>query len=235
MGATSMMMPTNFMMMSFRLASSLPMGLCSPPQAETQKPKRMAKMMRGSMLDLSHRSEKSDTVRELTSSSPAVCASPTSLATSSMVVPAEGLNRLTHTSTQTPAMAPVKMKVPMVPPRILPRRFILAMPPTAEAMDTNTRGTTIVNSRLRKMSPMGLMVVPKLGATTPMRAPIRMPLRMRIRLPYCCQKLFFCRFAIWNLPPFTSPVWAQRALTAASSCFIARSSTLRGQAALRRM
>ena len=191
MGATSMMMPTNFMMMSFRLASSLPMGLCSPPQAETQKPKRMAKMMRGSMLDLSHRSEKSDTVRELTSSSPAVCASPTSLATSSMVVPAEGLNRLTHTSTQTPAMAPVKMKVPMVPPRILPRRFILAMPPTAEAMDTNTRGTTIVNSRLRKMSPMGLMVVPKLGATTPMRALIRMPLRMRIRLPYCCQKLFF--------------------------------------------
>lgn len=187
------------------------------------------------MLDLSHRSEKSDTVRELTSSSPAVCASPTSLATSSMVVPAEGLNRLTHTSTQTPAMAPVKMKVPMVPPRILPRRFILAMLPTAEAMDTNTRGTTIVNSRLRKMSPMGLMVVPKLGATTPMRAPIRMPLRMRIRLPYCCQKLFFCRFAIWNLPPFTSPVWAQRALTAASSCFIARSSTLRGQAALRRM
>ena len=100
-GATSIMMPTNFIMMSFRLASSLPMGLCSPPQAETQKPKRMAKMMRGSMLDLSHRSEKSDTVRELTSSSPAVCASPTSLATSSMVVPAEGLNRLTHTSTQT--------------------------------------------------------------------------------------------------------------------------------------
>ena len=70
---------------------------------------------------------------------------------------------MTHTSTQTPAMAPVKMKVPMVPPRILPRRFILAMLPTAEAMDTNTRGTTIVNSRLRKMSPMGLMVVPKSG------------------------------------------------------------------------
>ena len=88
-------------------------------------------------------------------------------------------------------MAPVKMKVPMVPPRILPRRFILAMLPTAEAMDTNTRGTTIVNSRLRKMSPMGLMVVPKLGATTPMRAPIRMPLRMRIRLPYCCRSSSF--------------------------------------------
>ena len=80
-----MMTPTNFMMMSFRLFSSLPMGLSSPPQADTQKPKMMAKMMRGSMLDLSHRSEKSDTVRELTSSSAAVLASPASVTVMSML------------------------------------------------------------------------------------------------------------------------------------------------------
>src|SRR5699024_8942507 len=164
MGAMNMMTPTNFMMMSFRFMSSLPMGLSSPPQADTQKPKMMAKMIRGSMLDLSHRSEKSDTVRVLTSSSPALWASPASPAVSWMEVPAEGLNRFTHSSTQAAAIRPVKMKVPMVEPRILPRRFMLAMLPTAEAMDTNTRGTTMVNSRFRKMSPMGLMVVPTAGA-----------------------------------------------------------------------
>ena len=95
-----MIRPTNFMMMSFRLISSLPTGVSSPPQADTQNPMRMAKMIRGSILDLSHRSEKSDTVRELTISSAAVLASPTSLLVMAMEVPAEGLNRLTQTRTQ---------------------------------------------------------------------------------------------------------------------------------------
>ena len=115
-----MITPTNFMMMSFRLMSSLLTGVSSPPQADTQKPMRMAKMMRGSMLDLSHRSEKSDTVRELTISSAAVLASPTSVLVISMEVPAEGLNRLTQIRTQAAAIRPVKMKVPMVPPKMRP-------------------------------------------------------------------------------------------------------------------
>ena len=126
----------------------------------------------------------------MTISSAAVLASPTSLVVISMVVPAEGLNRLTQISTQAEAIRPVKMKVPMVPPRMRPSRFMLAMLPTAEAMDTKTRGTTMVNSRLRKMSPMGLMVVPTAGATAPMTAPTTMPPKIRIRLPYCCQKVF---------------------------------------------
>ena len=241
-----MMTPTNFMMMSFRLFSSLPMGLSSPPQADTQKPKMMAKMMRGSMLDLSHRSEKSDTVRELTSSSAAVFASPASVTVMSMLVPAEGLNRLTQISTQAAAMRPVKMKVPMVEPMILPRRFMLAMLPTAEAMDTNTRGTTMVNSRFKKMSPMGLMVVPTEGAKAPISAPMMMPPRIRIRLPYCCQKLFFSSVAISFLL-FSSLIsvvgccegtagkTCHRLLTAASSCRRAFSRVARGQAAFRRI
>ena len=47
-----MMTPTNFMMMSFRLFSGLPIGLSSPPQADTQKPKMMAKMIRGEHVGL---------------------------------------------------------------------------------------------------------------------------------------------------------------------------------------
>ena len=185
-----MITPTNFMIISLRLMSSLPMGVSSPPQADTQKPKIIANMMRGSMLDLVHSSGKSLTVRELTMSSAAVLASPTSLLVISMVVPAEGLKIFTQISTQAEAITPVKIKVPMVPPRMRPSRFMLAMLPTAEAMDTNTRGTTIVNSRFRKISPIGLMVVPTEGAKAPMRAPTRMPPRIRIRLPYCCQKVF---------------------------------------------
>ena len=164
----------------------------------------------------------------------------------SMLVPAEGLNRLTQISTQAAAMRPVKMKVPMVEPRILPRRFMLAMLPTADAMDTNTRGTTMVNSRFRKMSPMGLMVVPTAGAKAPISAPMIMPPRIRIRLPYCCQKLFFSIVAIsfllfsrllsvltrWD---GTAGEAGHRLLTAASSCAMAFSSVARGQAALSRM
>src|SRR5699024_2365371 len=41
-----------------------------------------------------------------------------------------------------------------------------------------------------KMSPMGLMAVPTLGAKAPMSAPTTMPPKIRIRLPYCCQKVF---------------------------------------------
>ncbi|CAN4024424.1 DNA-binding protein, partial [Dysosmobacter welbionis] len=63
-------------------------------------------------------------------------ASPTSPVVSWMEAPAEGLNRLTQVSTQAAAIRPVKMKVPTVEPRIRPRRFMLAMLPTAEAMDT---------------------------------------------------------------------------------------------------
>ena len=151
-----MMTPSNFIMMLFRLASSLPTGLSSPPQRAVQKPKMMEKMMRGSMWDLLSSWLKSLTVRDSTISSAAVLASPISAAPSWMLVPAEGLKMLTQVRTHTPAMAPVMRNTAMVLPRILPRRFMFTMLPTAEAMDTNTRGTTMVNSRFRKMSPMGL-------------------------------------------------------------------------------
>ena len=222
------------MMMSFRLMSSLPTGVSSPPQADTQKPMRMAKMMRGSMLDLSHRSEKSDTVRELTISSAAVLASPTSVLVISMEVPAEGLNRLTQIRTQAAAIRPVKMKVPMVPPKMRPRRFMLAMLPTAEAMETNTRGTTMVNSRFRKISPTGLIVVPTPGAKAPISAPTMMPPRIRIRLPYCCQKVF-CLMMLDDVDMVPFLPFCHRASTAAFSCAMAFSSVARGQATFRRI
>ena len=230
--------PTNFIMISFRLISSLPIGLSSPPQADTQKPKIMEKIIRGSILDLVHSSGKSDTVREVTISSAALFASPTSVLVISMVVPAEGLKMFTQISTQTEAMAPVKMKVPMVPPRIRPSRFMLAMLPTAEAMDTNTKGTTMVNSKFRKISPMGLMAVPTEGARAPMRAPTRMPPKIRIRLPYCCQKVFCFMMSddadMLITPPFRSP-YAYRASTAAFSWAMAFSRVARGQAAFKRI
>ena len=54
MGATFMMTPTNFMMTSLRPVSHLLMIFSSPLRLmlDTQKPKIMEKMMRGSMLDL---------------------------------------------------------------------------------------------------------------------------------------------------------------------------------------
>ena len=200
-----MMTPTNFMIILLRFASSLPMALSSPPQADTQKPKMMAKMISGSILDLTHSSEKSETVSEWTSSSAAVGAVLTSLAVISMLVPAEGLNRLTQVSTQAAAIRPVKIKVPMVPASTLPRRLMLAMLPTAEAMETKTSGTTMVNSRLRKISPMGLMVVATVGATAPMTAPMRIPPRIRIRLPYCCQNVF-CLMIVDDVDMMNSPL-----------------------------
>ena len=228
-----MITPTNFMIISFRLIKSFPIGLSSPPQADTQKPKIMAKIIRGSMLDLVHSSGKSDTVRELTISSAAVLASPTSLLVISMVVPADGLKRLTQISTQTEAIIPVKIKVPMVPPRIRPSRFILAMLPTADAMDTNTRGTTMVNSRFRKISPIGLMVVPTAGAKAPISAPTRMPPRIRIRLPYCCQKVF-CLMMLDDVD-IKVPPSIYSVSTAAFSCAMAFSSVALGQATFRRI
>ena len=108
-----------------------------------------------------------------------------------MVVPAEGLNRLTQISTHTPANAPVTRKVRTVLPRILPRRFMLTMAPTAEAMDAKTRGTTMVNIRFRKISPKGFSLVPKPGATMPMMAPMAMPPKSRMGILYCPQNDFF--------------------------------------------
>ena len=145
-------------------------------------------MIRGSIWALLHSSGKSLTVREPTIIWAAVWASPTSAEASWMLVPAEGLNRLTQIRTQAAATAPVPRKVATVPPRIFPRRFMLAMLPTAQAMDTKTRGTTMVKSRFRKISPMGFRVWPKPGEITPMREPMAMPPRRRMGVLYCCQR-----------------------------------------------
>ena len=62
---------------------------------------------------------------------------------------------MTTTSTRMAAQTPVAINVTTILPRIFPSRFMFSMLPTAEVMETNTMGTTIVNIRLMKICPTG--------------------------------------------------------------------------------
>lgn len=74
----------------------------------------------------------------------------------------------------------------------------------------------------------------------PMMEPMAIPPRSRIGILYCSQKDFFCivmspfLFSLSSMDLFET-AGPYRLLTAASSWRMACSSTLRGQAALRRM
>lgn len=54
------------------------------------------------------------------------------------------------------AMIPVTTKTTTIEARIFPKRFKSVILAIVEAIEKNTSGTTVVNSRLRKMSPRGL-------------------------------------------------------------------------------
>ena len=53
-------------------------------------------------------------------------------------------------------MIPVTTNIRTIHPMILPRRLTSVIWATVEEMAKKTSGTTIVNNRLRKMSPRGL-------------------------------------------------------------------------------
>ncbi len=53
---------------------------------------------------------------------------------------------------------PVTVKTTIIHKMIRPSRRILFMEATAEEMEKKTKGTTMVKSKLRKMSPKGLKI-----------------------------------------------------------------------------
>ena len=139
-------------------------------------PEMIANTMIGSMLLRLIRPEKSFTVREFTIISPTLAASAISAFANWMEVLAAGGQMLTTVSTNAAANRPVTIKVSTRLPRILPRRFMLTMFPTAVVMDTNTIGTTMVNIRFRKISPSGFNTVAFSPRVTPKSAPTTMPI-----------------------------------------------------------
>ena len=140
-------------------------------------PEMMAKMMMGSMLLRLIRPLKSSTVRVLTIISLIFVASCMAASPMEMEVLAAGGQMLTTTSTRIAAQTPVAMKVITMLPRILPRRLMFSMLPTAVVMDTKTMGTTMVNIRLIKIWPMGWSTVAFSPKITPITAPTMMPAR----------------------------------------------------------
>ncbi len=131
-----MIMSTIIMIMSFKLLRSFPAQLSSPPHLATAKPDIMANTIMGSMLLRLIRPLKSLTVRAPTIISLMLEASAISAVPMEIAVFAAGGQILTTTSTRAAANPPVTMNVHTRLPRILPRRFMLTIFPTAVVMDT---------------------------------------------------------------------------------------------------
>ena len=67
---------------------------------------------------------------------------------------------------------PVKTKMRIIHANILIRRFTSVIAAIADDMEKKTSGTTVVKSRLRKISPKGLNKVAFCLKTTPRREPM---------------------------------------------------------------
>ena len=92
-----------------------------------------------------------------------------------MLVLAAGGQIFTVTRTRTAATQPVATKVSTRLPRILPRRLMFNILPTAVVIETNTIGTTMVNIRLIKIWPTGRSTVAFSPKISPITAPIMIP------------------------------------------------------------
>ncbi|CBZ03794.1 hypothetical protein H04402_01986 [Clostridium botulinum H04402 065] len=121
------------------------------------------------------RPEKSSTVKEPTIIELILALSCTFALSIAIAVFAAGDQILTTTRTSTAAKHPVTTKVNIRLPKILPKRFMFSILPTAVAIETNTIGTTIVNIKLIKIFPKGSNTVAFSPKTTPNIAPAIIP------------------------------------------------------------
>ena len=83
----------------------------------------------------------------------------------------------TVTSINAAAIRPVSIKIITVDPKIFPNLFKSTILATADVIDMKTMGTTMVNIRLRKISPRGFRIVAFSPRAKPKNEPMIMPPR----------------------------------------------------------